>query len=142
MPILLVRVLVKSFSHPGNSGPINATILSFSELARANRYLESGQPIGKESDSLRDRMGKNISALRTMSEVVEFEFGVDGGDCPWQEDGEEWRPLKAIFPDSFPSHTREQITYFGPDGLVRRHEYGRCSWRLTGAELRIRLSGG
>jgi len=31
----------------------------------------------RESDSLRDRLGKNISALRTMSEVVEFEFGVD-----------------------------------------------------------------
>src|SRR5271168_3119209 len=31
----------------------------------------------RETDSLRDRLGKNISALRTMSETVEFEFGVD-----------------------------------------------------------------
>ena len=31
----------------------------------------------RETDSLRDRLGKNISALRTMSEVVEYEFGVD-----------------------------------------------------------------
>ncbi len=30
-----------------------------------------------ETDSLRDRLGKNISALRTMSEAVEYEFGVD-----------------------------------------------------------------
>jgi hypothetical protein len=42
---------------------------------------------------------------------------------PWQEDGEEWRPLKAIFPDDIASHTREQISYFGQDGLLRRHEY-------------------
>ena len=42
---------------------------------------------------------------------------------PWHEDGEEWRPLKSMFPDSFPSHTREQISYFGQDGLLRRHEY-------------------
>jgi hypothetical protein len=41
----------------------------------------------------------------------------------WHEDGEEWRPLKATFPESFPSHTREQISYFGKDGLLRRHEY-------------------
>ena len=30
-----------------------------------------------ETDSLRDRLGKDISALRTMSEAVEYEFGVD-----------------------------------------------------------------
>jgi multidrug resistance protein MdtO len=31
----------------------------------------------REIESLRDRVGKNTSALRTMSEVVEYEFGVD-----------------------------------------------------------------
>jgi multidrug resistance protein MdtO len=31
----------------------------------------------RETDGLRDRLGKNISSLRTMSEVVEYEFGVD-----------------------------------------------------------------
>jgi hypothetical protein len=41
----------------------------------------------------------------------------------WQEDGEEWRPLKAVIPDNIASHTREQISYFGQDGLLRRHEY-------------------
>ena len=41
----------------------------------------------------------------------------------WHEDGEMWRPLKAIFPDSIASHTREQVSYFGEDGLLRRHEY-------------------
>jgi hypothetical protein len=41
----------------------------------------------------------------------------------WQEAGEEWRRLKAIFPESIASHARDQVTYFGPDGLMRRHDY-------------------
>ncbi len=42
---------------------------------------------------------------------------------PWQEDGETWRPLRVTFPDNIASHTRKQISYFRPDGLLRRHEY-------------------
>jgi hypothetical protein len=38
-------------------------------------------------------------------------------------EGETWRRLKIIFPDSVKSHTREQISCFGPDGLLRRHDY-------------------
>jgi hypothetical protein len=41
----------------------------------------------------------------------------------WHEDGETWRPLRVSFPDGVASHAREQISYFGPDGLLRRHEY-------------------
>jgi hypothetical protein len=40
-----------------------------------------------------------------------------------QADGEIWRRLKVTFPDSVKSHTREQISCFGPDGLLRRHDY-------------------
>jgi len=43
--------------------------------------------------------------------------------APWEENGEQWRPLKVIVPDSIASHSREQVAYFGPDGLLRRHEY-------------------
>jgi hypothetical protein len=42
---------------------------------------------------------------------------------PWQENGETWRRLKVTFPDCIKSHTRTQITHFGPDGLMRRHDY-------------------
>ncbi len=42
---------------------------------------------------------------------------------PWLEDGEEWRRLDITFPDSVASHTRRQRSYFGPDGLLRRHDY-------------------
>jgi hypothetical protein len=31
--------------------------------------------------------------------------------------------LKVRFPDSMASHTREQVSYFGPDGRLRRHDY-------------------
>jgi hypothetical protein len=41
--------------------------------------------------------------------------------APWQENGEQWRPLRVIFPNSIASHSREQVAYFGPDGLLRRH---------------------
>jgi hypothetical protein len=40
-----------------------------------------------------------------------------------QVGNETWRRLKVIFPDHVKSHTREQISCFGPDGLLRRHDY-------------------
>jgi multidrug resistance protein MdtO len=39
--------------------------------------VEQRDQLLRQTDSLRDQVGKNISALRTMSEVVEYEFGVD-----------------------------------------------------------------
>jgi hypothetical protein len=36
---------------------------------------------------------------------------------------ETWRRLKVTFPDDVKSHTKEQISCFGPDGLLRRHDY-------------------
>jgi hypothetical protein len=38
-------------------------------------------------------------------------------------EGETWRRLKVTFPDNVKSHTREQVSCFGPDGLLRRHDY-------------------
>jgi multidrug resistance protein MdtO len=38
---------------------------------------EQREQLLRETESVRDRVGKNISALRTMSEVVEYEFGVN-----------------------------------------------------------------
>jgi hypothetical protein len=40
-----------------------------------------------------------------------------------QVEKEAWRRLKVTFPDEVKSHTREQIFCFGPDGLLRRHDY-------------------
>jgi hypothetical protein len=41
----------------------------------------------------------------------------------WQEEGESWRPLKITFPAHIATHTKEQIAFFGQDGLLRRLEY-------------------
>ncbi len=40
-----------------------------------------------------------------------------------QVEGETWRRLKVTFPGHVKSHTREQVSCFGPDGLLRRHDY-------------------
>ena len=40
-----------------------------------------------------------------------------------QEDGETWRRLQVQFPPAVASHSAQQVTAFGPDGLLRRHEY-------------------
>ena len=42
---------------------------------------------------------------------------------PIEVDGEVWRRLQVTFPDHIKSHTRTQISCFGPDGLLRRHDY-------------------
>lgn len=43
--------------------------------------------------------------------------------APIQVEDETWRRLKVTFPDYVKSHTKEQISCFGPDGLLRRHDY-------------------
>jgi hypothetical protein len=42
---------------------------------------------------------------------------------PWHEAGERWRVLQVTFPDGYAAHTRTQYSYFGEDGLLRRHLY-------------------
>lgn len=42
---------------------------------------------------------------------------------PWHENDEKWRRLRITFPDYIATHCRTQITHFGPDGLMRRHDY-------------------
>lgn len=42
---------------------------------------------------------------------------------PIQVGAETWRRLKVAFPNTIKSHTKTQIFCFGPDGLLRRHDY-------------------
>jgi hypothetical protein len=42
---------------------------------------------------------------------------------PWKEGSETWRALRVRFPPSIVSHSAEQEFYFGPDFLLRRHDY-------------------
>jgi hypothetical protein len=43
--------------------------------------------------------------------------------APIQVGGETWRRLEATFPDHVKTHTHRQISCFGPDGLLRRHDF-------------------
>jgi hypothetical protein len=42
---------------------------------------------------------------------------------PITVEGETWRRLKVTFPEYIKSHSSQQISCFGPDGLLRRHDY-------------------
>lgn len=42
---------------------------------------------------------------------------------PWMEGSEIWRGLRVRFPPDVASHSVEQEFYFGPDFLLRRHDY-------------------
>jgi hypothetical protein len=42
---------------------------------------------------------------------------------PWREGNELWRGLRVTFPAEVASHSTEQDFYFGPDMLIRRHDY-------------------
>ncbi|GAA2272490.1 hypothetical protein GCM10010430_68070 [Kitasatospora cystarginea] len=42
---------------------------------------------------------------------------------PWREGGELWHGLRATFPPDIASHSTRQDFYFGPDHLLRRHDY-------------------
>ena len=48
---------------------------------------------------------------------------------PWHEGDELWRGLHVRFPDEIASHSKEQDFYFGPDFLLRRHDY-HFMWRV------------
>ncbi|WP_216894339.1 hypothetical protein [Nocardia alni] len=43
--------------------------------------------------------------------------------APIEADGEIWRRLHVTFPDHIKTHSRKQVFCFGPDGLLRRHDF-------------------
>jgi hypothetical protein len=42
---------------------------------------------------------------------------------PWSEGAETWRGLRVRYPEGIAGHSVEQEFYFGPDLLLRRHDY-------------------
>ncbi|MFB7498868.1 hypothetical protein ACFC09_29990 [Streptomyces sp. NPDC056161] len=42
---------------------------------------------------------------------------------PWREGHQVWPGLRATFPAAIASHSTRQDFYFGPDRLLRRHDY-------------------
>jgi hypothetical protein len=41
----------------------------------------------------------------------------------WSENGESWRRLEVTFPTDLDTHSSRQTFYFGPGGVLRRHDY-------------------
>ena len=66
-----------------------------------------------------------------------FVFGEPGYEArevaPVVHEGQALRGLAVRFPEGVHSHTREQRFYFGPDGLLRRHDYTVDVWADTPA---------
>lgn len=62
-----------------------------------------------------------------MYHTLPFSFLEEGVELkesePWTENGETWRGLKVTYPDSYPSHSKEQIHYFDSEGIMRRQDY-------------------
>ncbi|SMF85694.1 hypothetical protein SAMN06265365_1712 [Tistlia consotensis] len=56
-----------------------------------------------------------------------FLLALDGVEVrevePLSEDGESWRRLRARFPARLATHSSVQDFFFGPDFLLRRHDY-------------------
>ncbi|MHA5052875.1 hypothetical protein [Streptomyces sp. SD15] len=42
---------------------------------------------------------------------------------PWREADEDWRRLRARFPEALATHSTEQVFYYNAAGLLRRHDY-------------------
>ncbi len=42
---------------------------------------------------------------------------------PWQENGEQWRRLRVVWPGHPATHSALQTVYVGDDGLIRREDY-------------------
>jgi hypothetical protein len=59
--------------------------------------------------------------------TMPFLLASNGVTCeelaPWEENGQEWRVLKAIFDPSIDVHCAVQKFYFDSDGMLQRNDY-------------------
>ena len=95
-----------------------------SERLRPAEHAE-GKAVDAPWDAL-DRAYFNGYAMWTYL-TTPFLFALPGFSAeeisPWQEANETWRGLRVTFPAEIASHSRHQDFYFGPDFLLRRHDY-------------------
>jgi hypothetical protein len=84
-----------------------------------------GKAVDAQWDAL-DRAYFNGYALWTYL-TTPFLFAMSGFAAeeinPWNEQNQSWRGLRVTFPSEIASHSRQQDFYFGPDFLLRRHDY-------------------
>ncbi|HUN83315.1 MAG TPA: hypothetical protein VMU48_03005 [Terracidiphilus sp.] len=94
------------------------------ERLRPSEHAE-GKSVDAPWDAL-DRAYFNGYALWTYL-TAPFHFVMPGFRVEeiesWREDDEVWRGLRVTYPSNIASHSKEQDFYFGPDYLLRRHDY-------------------
>jgi hypothetical protein len=126
------RVTMEPFIVPGQRGtyePSRTSVESLDgslleELRNPRESLETlpaGTPWSKSQ--LIYFLGYSVWMYFTLP----FTFLKEGIKCedaePWIENGAIWRGLKVTYPDSYPSHSTEQIHYFDDNGFMRRQDY-------------------
>ena len=94
------------------------------ERLRPSEHAE-GKAVDAPWDAL-DRAYFNGYALWTYL-TTPFHFAMSGFEveeiAPWRQDDESWKGLRVTYPPDIASHSRQQDFYFGPDFLLRRHDY-------------------
>jgi hypothetical protein len=94
------------------------------ERLRPSEHAE-GKAVDAPWDTL-DRAYFNGYALWTYL-TTPFHFAMPGFAVeeidPWREADELWQGLRVTYPSNIASHSRRQDFYFGPDFLLRRHDY-------------------
>jgi hypothetical protein len=98
---------------PSEQSVFHAAILSHSY---------SGQAINSPWDELHLAYFNSYALWTYLTVPVLYTFpGFETAELSaWREDGETWPPLRVSFPNGIASHGQEQISYFGPDGLLTR----------------------
>lgn len=126
------RLSITPFPEPGVRSvfsPATLTLERFDGVKIEQRDQPADAFAGQSLESPWDLLHVAYFASEAMWTYLTspFLYTYPGFECreiePWHENGEVWRRLEVTFPDNIESHTRKQITHFGPDGLMRRHDY-------------------
>jgi hypothetical protein len=126
------RLSITPFSFPGQSAvfvPSRQTLDTSDGTVVESRDNPEASFAGQVRETPWDKFHVAFFASEALWTylTLPFLYTYPGFACeeidPWEENGEQWRRLKVTFPDRIVSHSKTQITHFGPDGLMRRHDY-------------------
>src|SRR5437588_862305 len=95
-------------------------------LAEEAISAHGGSQAWERAQEVRVRVSSGAYAIWTYVSAP-FVFLREGYELrqldPWEEQGERWRRLAVRFPQGVQTHSREQVFYIDPRGLIRRHDY-------------------
>jgi hypothetical protein len=126
------RLTVESASWPGRRCALDGHHLTW-ETTDGDVIEARADPEAAFAGQLRETPWDELQAGYFLSEALwtylttPFLYTYDGVEteeiAPIRQNGEDWRGLQITFPLSIATHTRTQVSRFGPDGLLRRHDY-------------------